>query len=254
MAVELRDVHRRFASVGGAVRAVDGITLSVPDRTFLSVVGRSGSGKSTLLALLGALDRPSEGTVRIDDHEVSALSERDLVDYRLRHVGFVFQDHGLVPDLSAKENVMLPMEFAGVPRAEREKRAAHLLDLVGLDSNKAERRPRRLSGGEQQRVAIARALANGPRLVLADEPTGNLDEENAARVASLLRLIVDKFGATVVLVTHDRDLAARADRMLEMRDGRLASLDGAKGPNSASPTGAGKVRRPAVADPVSPPR
>jgi putative ABC transport system ATP-binding protein len=235
LALELADLRRHFPSAAGAVRAVDGVTLSVPDRTFLAVVGRSGSGKSTLLALLGALDRPSGGSLRVDEHDVGALAERDLVGYRLRHVGFVFQDHGLVPDLSALENVMLPMEFAGVARPERVKRAQHLLELVGLDAAKAGRRPRRLSGGEQQRVAIARALANGPRLVLADEPTGNLDDENAERVVGLLRLIVDRFGATVVLVTHDRDLARRADRVLEMRDGRLAPPAAANGAASAAP-------------------
>lgn len=223
MALAAFDLQRHFPSPDGVVRAVDGITLDVADGTFLAVVGRSGSGKSTLLALLGALDRPTAGALQVDGVQVGALAEGDLVGYRLRHVGFVFQDHGLVPDLSALENVMLPMEFAGVAPSERRKRATHLLELVGLDASKANRRPRRLSGGEQQRVAIARALANGPRLVLADEPTGNLDQENAERVIGLLRLIVAKFGATVVLVTHDRDLASRADRVLEMRDGKLAA-------------------------------
>ena len=218
-AVELRDVHRDYPLAGDAVHAVRGVSLDVGDGEYAAIVGPSGCGKSTLLNLMGAIDRPTRGTVLVAGRDVSALRDAEATRFRLLHVGFVFQRFYLMPALSAIENVMLPMAEAGVGRAERRERARELLAYVGLEA-RARHRPAQLSGGEQQRVAIARALANRPRLLLADEPTGELDARTGAEVIALLARL-NAEGTTVVVVTHDDELAEAARRVVRMRDGRI---------------------------------
>ena len=218
-AVVLRDVRRDYPLGDEPVHAVRGVSLEIADGEYVAVVGPSGCGKSTLLNLVGAIDRPTAGQVEIAGRDVSRLRDAEATRFRLLHVGFVFQRFYLLPALSALENVLLPMAEAGVPRAERRERAAGLLAYVGLAA-RARHRPSQLSGGEQQRVAIARALANRPRLLLADEPTGELDAATGAEVIALLgRLNAE--GTTVVVVTHDDELAAAARRVVRMRDGRI---------------------------------
>ena len=218
-AVVLRDVRRDYPLGDEPVHAVRGVSLEIADGEYVAVVGPSGCGKSTLLNLVGAIDRPTAGQVEIAGRDVSRLRDAEATRFRLLHVGFVFQRFYLLPALSALENVVLPMAEAGVPRAERRARAAELLAYVGLAA-RARHRPSQLSGGEQQRVAIARALANRPRLLLADEPTGELDAATGAEVIALLgRLNAE--GTTVVVVTHDDELAAAARRVVRMRDGRI---------------------------------
>ena len=218
-AVVLRDVRRDYPLGDEPVHAVRSVSLEIADGEYVAVVGPSGCGKSTLLNLIGAIDRPTAGQVEIAGRDVSRLRDAEATRFRLLHVGFVFQRFYLLPALSALENVVLPMAEAGVSRAERRARAAELLAYVGLAA-RARHRPSQLSGGEQQRVAIARALANRPRLLLADEPTGELDAATGAEVIALLgRLNAE--GTTVVVVTHDDELARAARRVVRMRDGRI---------------------------------
>jgi putative ABC transport system ATP-binding protein len=217
--VVARDVRRDYEMEGESVHAVRGVSLSVAQGDYLAIVGPSGCGKSTLLNLLGAIDRPSGGDVRIAGRDVSRLSDADVTRFRLEHIGFVFQRFYLVPILSALENVELPMAEAGMSKPARRARAKELLSYVEL-SARERHRPSQLSGGEQQRVAIARALANRPRLVLADEPTGELDAATGAEIIRLFdRLNAD--GTTLVVVTHDEELARSARRIVHMRDGRI---------------------------------
>ena len=209
--------HRMGSAV---VRALHEVDLRLA-RGELSVVhGRSGSGKTTLLNLIGALDRPTRGTVRVDGLEVSALPEPDLVAFRRDKLGFVFQSFGLIPIHSAAENVEVPLRLRRVDPEERDERVRELLDLVGL-AGRARHRPYELSGGEQQRVAIVRALANRPRLVIADEPTGQLDSENARAIMELIRELVSREGVSAIVATHDPLLLDVADRLVELRDGRV---------------------------------
>ena len=217
--VSAREVHRDYALAGAAVHAVRGVSLDVAAGEYLAIVGPSGCGKSTLLNLLGAIDRPTRGTVTIDGTEVSVLPDRDATRFRLTHIGFVFQRFYLLPVLSARENIELPMAEAGVAQAERRRRAAELLGYVGL-AERADHRPAELSGGEQQRVAIARALANRPSLLLADEPTGELDAQTGAEVIRLFERL-NQDGVTIIVVTHDEQLAAAARRVIHMLDGRV---------------------------------
>ena len=219
--LRVNDVSKHFRSAGGKVAAVDGVSFEIPDGAFASIVGSSGSGKSTLLTLLGALDAPTSGTVEVGGTDITRLSRHKQVIYRRSRIGFVFQQYHLVPNLTALENVMLPLEFARVWPRERRRRATELLDTVGLNGSKLKRRPGKLSGGEQQRVSIARALANTPDLILADEPTGNLDSRNGKRIVNLLADLTHSIGTTVVVVTHDRSVAKRADLKLAMRDGKI---------------------------------
>ncbi|GLZ77853.1 macrolide ABC transporter ATP-binding protein [Actinorhabdospora filicis] len=219
--LQVKDVVKRFRSGGEDVNAVDGVTFEVPAATFASIVGSSGSGKSTLLSLMGALDAPTSGSIHLAGTEITALRPREQVAYRRARIGFVFQQYNLVPNLTAVENVMLPLEFAGVKAGERRGRATELLKMVGLSGQKLDRLPGKLSGGEQQRVSIARSLANEPELILADEPTGNLDSRNGKRIVTLLRDLVVARGTTVVVVTHDRGVAAKADMTFSMRDGKI---------------------------------
>lgn len=220
--ITTKDLTKTFKSGGGGtVVALDHVNLSLNAGTFASIVGTSGSGKSTLLSLLGGLDRPTSGEIRIDDQVISNGSDRELIEYRRHTIGFVFQSFNLVPNLSARENVMLPMEFAKVHRPERASRAVELLELVGLTGDTQLRRPSRLSGGEQQRVAIARALANHPRLILADEPTGNLDSKTGRSIVQMLGELPKSEGTTVIVVTHDRAVAAATETQFLLEDGQL---------------------------------
>jgi len=213
-AVVLEGVRKSFE--GGRVRALEDVSLRVEPGELVALTGPSGCGKSTLLNLIGALDRPDAGSIRVDGEPLERLS--NPAEYRAGTVGFVFQFHHLIPTLSALENVQVPMLGRGLGRARREARARELLGEVGL-AGRADASPATLSGGERQRVAIARALANDPRLLLADEPTGALDRETGERILELLQGLRERRGTTILLVTNDDDVAARADRTLRMRDG-----------------------------------
>ena len=216
VAIDVRDVRKSFEE--GRIVALDGMDLTVARGEFVAVVGPSGCGKSTLLHLLAALDEPDSGSIHVGGHALE--THRQLSHYRSHHVGMVFQLHNLLPTLTAIENVQVPMFELGLPSRERRLRAGSLLRAVGLEGRERNRPPQ-LSGGERQRVAIARALANRPPILLADEPTGSLDSDSGRTVLDLIeRLRVDS-GLTVVLVTHDADVAARADRIVHMLDGRL---------------------------------
>jgi putative ABC transport system ATP-binding protein len=216
-AVTVRDLTREYRLGAETVRALRGVSFSIPDRGYVAIVGPSGCGKSTLLNLLGVIDRPTGGSVVVRGRDVSAMADRESTRFRLLNVGFVFQRFYLMPMLSARENVELPMSEAGVGKRERAERARELLDYVGLGPRERHR-PSQLSGGEQQRVAIARALANRPAMLLADEPTGELDARTGADIVALFeRLNAD--GTTIVVVTHDETLAAATRRRIAMRDG-----------------------------------
>jgi putative ABC transport system ATP-binding protein len=216
-AVGLRRVYR---GGGREVRAVDGVDLTVQPGELVAITGRSGSGKTTLLNLLGGLDRPDAGAVWVGDHEISALDDAALTRLRRGVIGYVFQSFGLLPTLSAEENVSLPLRIAGLPASEREQRAAAALADVGLAA-RARHRPDELSGGEQQRVAIARAIAARPAVILADEPTAELDSTNARAIFEILRGLVDRSEVAVILTTHDAALLDLATTVHELRDGRL---------------------------------
>ena len=217
--VAVRDVHRDYPHSGEPVHAVRGVTLDVMRGEYVAVVGPSGCGKSTLLNLMGAIDRPTRGTVTIDGTAVSALPDRAATSFRLTHIGFVFQRFYLLPVLTARENVELPMAEARVPPPARRARALELLGYVGL-AERADHRPAELSGGEQQRVAIARAVANRPTVLLADEPTGELDARTGSDVIALFDRL-NRDGMTIVVVTHDEKLAGTARRVVHMLDGRV---------------------------------
>lgn len=217
--VSLREVRRDYALGAERVHALQGVSLDVERGDYVAIVGPSGCGKSTLLNLIGVIDQPTSGTVIIAGKRVDAMSDREATSFRLHNVGFVFQRFYLMPILSALENVELPMAEAKVPADERKSRAAELLAYVGL-SSRERHRPSELSGGEQQRVAIARALANHPALILADEPTGELDARTGAEIISLFRRL-NSDGTTIVVVTHDEDLANAARHEVHMRDGRI---------------------------------
>ena len=217
--IDAQNVSRVFAMPAGPVVAVRDVTLQIRSGDHIAIRGPSGCGKSTLLHMLGVVDAPTTGTLRFNGQDVSGLSDARRSLLRLRHIGFVFQRFFLLPMLTAKENIELPLSEAGAPKAERQRRAAELLDYVGL-SPRADHRPSQLSGGEMQRVAIARALANRPRLLLADEPTGELDAATGEQIALLLDR-VNADGTALVIVTHDPALAERSGRILMMKDGAI---------------------------------
>lgn len=221
--LQVTDLTKEFSTASGKVRAVEGVSFTIPTGQFASIIGKSGSGKSTLLSLLGALDRPSKGSIKVGDKDVTKLGDHALIAYRCRKIGFVFQSYNLIPNLSALENVMLPMEFARVSRPARKKRAQALLNQVGLDGDKQLRKPGRLSGGEQQRVAIARALANKPEVILADEPTGNLDTQTGKMIFDLLHDLTRSENTTIIAVTHDLSIAGKTDMTFRLQDGKLTS-------------------------------
>jgi putative ABC transport system ATP-binding protein len=218
--VEVTDLVREFNTGTTTIRAVDDISFRVESGELVAVRGRSGSGKTTLLSLIGALDRPSQGSVRVTGLPVSEMPERDLVAFRRRTIGFIFQAFGLLPILSAAENVEIPLRLVAAEPRARDARVSELLELVGL-AGRANHRPYELSGGEQQRVAIARALANRPRLLLADEPTGQLDSHTGRDIMALIRSIIRTEGTTAIVATHDPALIDLADRVLELRDGKV---------------------------------
>ena len=218
--IEIRDLVMRLPSGGRLVTILDGVTLEVPPGQFVAVTGPSGSGKSTLLGLIAGLDQPTAGSVRLCGVELGGLREDALAHLRLAKIGYVFQSFHLIPTLTALENVAVPLELAGAP--DPLVRARALLADVGL-ADRVTHYPAQLSGGEQQRVALARAFANEPALLLADEPTGNLDSATGAQIIDLLVARNRRQGATLVLVTHDPDLARHADRIVELRDGRVTA-------------------------------
>jgi putative ABC transport system ATP-binding protein len=214
------DVVRDYPSGDTVIRALRSVSLAADPGVLVAVRGRSGSGKTTFLNILGGLDQPTSGRVIIDGHEVSSMTEEELVDVRRRSVAFIFQSFGLVPILSAAENVEIPLRLVRAEARGRDARVRELLELVGL-GGRAKHRPHELSGGEQQRVAIARALANRPRILLADEPTGQLDSETGHVIMMLLRDVVRTEGVTAVVATHDPVMLDVADRVVELRDGEL---------------------------------
>ncbi|MEO5948826.1 MAG: ABC transporter ATP-binding protein [Candidatus Saccharimonas sp.] len=219
----VKDVTKHFTQGDQMVKAIDKLNFTVDDGAFVSIVGKSGSGKSTLLSLLGALDGPTGGSIEIDGQDIAKLRDHRLISYRNKAIGFVFQNYNLIPNLTAIENVMLPMEFAGVPKTKRLERAIALLKEVGIAEGKELRKPGKMSGGEQQRVSIARALANNPKLILADEPTGNLDSENGRMIFNLLHDLTRTEKTTVIVVTHDLDIAGKTDKTFMLRDGKLVA-------------------------------
>jgi len=219
--IEAVNVCKRYTSGAKTLDVLRGITLTIEQGEFVAIIGPSGAGKSTLLHLLGWLDPPGSGDVRFDGRSFQAASERQRAQVRNRRIGFVFQSYHLLMELTALENVMLPSVIQGAGESRR--RAEELLDFVGL-SDRLTHRPNQLSGGEQQRVAIARALCNDPDALLCDEPTGNLDSANGARIIELLRGAQRHRRKTVVLVTHERDLAASADRIIRLRDGQVVNM------------------------------
>jgi len=220
--LEARGLTRVYRMGGNAIRAIDGIDLTVERGELLAIVGRSGSGKSTLLNLLGCLDRPTAGTVVIDGVDVTRLSAGQLPAIRRSKIGFVFQHHNVLPILTALENVELPLRYAGVPASRRREMAEAALAAVDL-GDRLHHRPAELSGGQVQRVAIARALVNNPAIVLADEPTGELDTQTAARIMDRVEALNAERGLTLVIVTHDELVARRTRRVIRLQDGRIES-------------------------------
>jgi ABC-type lipoprotein export system ATPase subunit len=225
--LQTRSLSKTYVVGDVRVEALADVTVAVGEGRFIAVIGASGSGKSTLLNLLGGLDTPTAGTIEVGGALISAMDREALARYRRHVAGMIFQSFNLVPARTALENVELPLIFAGVARAERRRRAAELLDRVGLAA-RAAHRPSELSGGEQQRVAVARALANGPRILLADEPTGNLDSRTSREIVGLLAGLNRDQGLTVVMVTHEEGLAREhADEVVRLRDGRVVASEGA---------------------------
>jgi putative ABC transport system ATP-binding protein len=219
-AVHIANLHRRYDMGETHVDALRGVNLTVAQGEFVALVGPSGSGKSTVLNLIGGLDRPTEGEIWVDGMELTAQDERGLTAHRRHRVGFVFQSFNLLPRLTALENVTLPLMFSGVPARRRMARAQELLEQVGL-GDRLTHRPTQLSGGEQQRVAIARALVGEPTLLLADEPTGNLDTATGGEIMALLKALNAENGLTLLVVTHDPEVAGFADRIVRLRDGQV---------------------------------
>ncbi len=230
---ELKNVSRLYRQGGATIRAVDGVNLLIEAGDFLVIEGRSGSGKSTLLQLLGGLDLPTSGQVFFETRDMARMADGELTDLRSKSIGFVFQQFNLIPTLSAQENVEAALAPRGLKTVSRAARARALLAEVGL-ADRARHLPSQLSGGEQQRVAIARALANEPRVILADEPTGNLDSRTGEEILGLLAELSRGHQTTVVLVTHDLGVAAHAPRVLRMNDGRLAENGEAQGEPEAA--------------------
>jgi len=219
--VAATDITRTFGMGDSAVEALRGVTFTIEEGQFAVLYGRSGSGKTTLLNIVGGLDRPTSGALRVAGRDLAAAGDRERTALRRDEVAFVFQSFGLIPILSAAENVGIPLRVTATPRTAREERVRMMLNVVGLDSH-AMHRPNELSGGQQQRVAIARALAGEPRLLIADEPTGQLDHETGQQILRLLRTVVRSEGLTALVATHDPSLADQADVVIRLEDGRLA--------------------------------
>lgn len=218
----VENLTKSFNSASGLVYALKDVNMTINTGEFASIIGKSGSGKSTLLSMLGALDAPTSGSIKVDDVNIAKLSSAKQTAYRAKKIGFVFQHYNLIPNLSALENVMLALEFGGMPASKRKAQAEKLLLEVGLDENEQLRKPARLSGGQQQRVSIARALANKPAIILADEPTGNLDSETGKKIFDLLHSLTRSENVTIIAVTHDMDIAGKTDRTFRLKDGQIA--------------------------------
>ena len=216
--LETKDLRKVYGSGDTEVRALDGVDLTVEKGEFVAVVGTSGSGKSTLLHMLGGLDRPTGGTVTVDGKELSAMRDEELTIFRRRKIGFVFQNYNLVPVLNVSENIVLPIQLDG--NAPDKAYVERIIETLGLEA-KLQNLPNNLSGGQQQRVAIARALAAKPAIILADEPTGNLDSATSLDVMGLLKVTAQKFSQTIVMITHNEELAQMADRIIRIEDGRI---------------------------------
>ncbi len=222
MLFDLRDVSRTFGKGANEVRAVDDVTMSIDAGEFVCLIGPSGSGKSTLLQLLGGMDRPSSGSVAFEGSDLGSMSDADLASLRLKTFGFVFQQFNLIPTLTAQQNVEAALAPTGISKEDRRRIAAERLDEVGL-ADRATHLPSQLSGGEQQRVAIARSLANDPRVILADEPTGNLDSKTGKEVIEVLEWLCGEHGATLVVATHDRAMARASSRVVGVEDGHVSA-------------------------------
>jgi putative ABC transport system ATP-binding protein len=232
--IELREVSKIYHLGGEEIRALDNVSLDIERGEFISIIGPSGSGKSTLMHILGCLDSPSKGTIRLDGTMIENASQRQLAHIRNQKIGFVFQSFNLLPKLNVLQNVELPMIYSGVSNRERCDRAVHALKLVDME-NRAKHRPMQLSGGQQQRTAIARALVNSPKIVFADEPTGNLDSHTGEAILQLFHQL-SREGRTIALVTHDPEIAAVTPRRIEIRDGKISQ--------NADPKLAGAGREP----------
>src|SRR5262245_61991612 len=218
--VEVRNISKIYHLGGEEIRALDDVSLDIDGGEFISIIGPSGSGKSTLMHILGCLDSPSKGTIKLDGTMIENATPHQLAGIRNRKIGFVFQFFNLLPKLNVLQNVELPMIYSGIGSAERRRRAQEALEAVGL-SNRIRHRPSQLSGGQQQRAAVARALVNNPRIILADEPTGNLDSQTGEAILALFRKLSSE-GRTVILVTHDPEIAAVTPRRIEIRDGKIS--------------------------------
>jgi putative ABC transport system ATP-binding protein len=222
--VEIRGVTKRFHKGGETITPLDDVSLDIEDGEFVSLMGASGTGKSTLLNLIASIDRPDSGSITIDGTDIAKLSRTSLAKWRAANMGYIFQTHNLIPVLTAYENVELPLLLLPMSRAERQRRTEIALEAVGL-SDRAEHYPRQLSGGQEQRVGVARAIVTHPKLVVADEPTGNLDDETSHQILRLLERINDELGVTLLMVTHDQDVAATAGRQLRLEHGKLHELE-----------------------------
>lgn len=219
--LEVKNLTKKFTSASGDVIALNNVNMKIKTGEFASIIGKSGSGKSTLLSMLGALDIPTSGSIEVDGVDIAKLSANQQTAYRAKKIGFVFQYYNLIPNLTALENVILALEFGGMPSKKRKARAEQLLTDVGIEPGQQLRKPSRLSGGQQQRVSIARALANKPAIVLADEPTGNLDSETGKKIFDLLHKLSRSQNTTIIAVTHDMDIAGRTDRTFTLKDGKI---------------------------------
>lgn len=219
--VEIRDICKIYNPGENEVRALDNVSVTIDEGEFVAIIGQSGSGKSTLMNMLGCLDVPTSGTYKLHGQDVADLSDDELSDIRNREIGFIFQGFNLIPNLTAKENVELPLIYRGVSRGKRSELAVRALEKVGL-SHRMYHKPAEMSGGQQQRVAIARAIAQAPPVILADEPTGNLDSHSTTEIIGILKELYEE-GRTVILITHDNEIAAQAKRVIKIKDGKIES-------------------------------